>query len=331
MAETPRVRRWAKRALLLLLAAYLGFVFGVAPYWLAGMATTRRYRYRDTRNEGLTPASFDLPFEDLTFRAADGVSLEGWWVPAPEERGTVILAHGLNRTRVEMVGKVPFLHARGWNALALDLRQHGSSGGSLSSFGHFEKQDVAAAAALARSRSNGPLVYWGVSLGGATVALAAAEDPSVAGVICDSSYRSLRDTVTHHLRLFRRFRWWLRIVPAWPVADEAVFWIGRRGGFDPDAVDIVGAARRLADRPTLFVCNSGDRRIPKEIAFELEAAAGDAASVLVIPGESHGGAYRTGQAAYESAVAELLDRVLAASDGPGHPPEVPGTQSRSHS
>ena len=141
----------------------------------------------------------------------------------------------------------------------------------------------------------------------------AAEDASVAGVVCDSSYRSLRDTVAHHLRLFRRFRWWLRIVPVWPVANEAVYWIGRRGGFDPDAVDILRAARRLADRPTLFVCNSGDRRIPKEIAFELEAAAGDGASVLVIPGESHGGAYRNGQAAYESAVAELLDGVLAVS------------------
>ena len=35
-------------------------------------------------------------------------------------------------------------------------------------------------------------------------------------------------------------------------------------GFDPDAVDIRAAAARLAGRPCLFVCNSGDRRMPSD-------------------------------------------------------------------
>ena len=95
----------------------------------------------------------------------------------------------------------------------------------------------------------------------------------------------------------------MRVVPSWPVGDEVVYWIGRRGGFDPDAVDVRAAAARLAGRPALFVCNSGDRRMPSEIAFDLKAAAGDHASVLVVPGNSHGGAYRDGTAAYERAVA----------------------------
>ena len=61
------------------------------------------------------------------------------------------------------------------------------------------------------------MVLWGVSLGGASSVLAAAGDPGVAGIICDSSFRDLRDTVAHHITLFRGFRWWLSIVPAWPV------------------------------------------------------------------------------------------------------------------
>ena len=69
----------------------------------------------------------------------------------------------------------------------------------------------------------------------------------MAGLVCDSSYRSLRDTVRHHLQLCRALRAggcassrpgrWRR---------EVVFWIGRRGGFDPDAVDVAAAAARLA-------------------------------------------------------------------------------------
>jgi pimeloyl-ACP methyl ester carboxylesterase len=304
--------KWVKRVGLVLVAALVVFVFGWAPYWLAGLATIRRFTYNDKENAGLTPKSFDLPFEEVTFNAPDGVPLKGWWVPAPEAHGTVVLVHGLNRSRIEMVKKVPFLHKQGWNALLFDLRHHGASGGDASSFGFFEKQDVHAATAFARTRAQGPVVLWGVSLGAASATLAAAEDPGVAALVCDSSYRSLRDTVAHHLSLFRGFRWWLRIVPNYPVADEVVYWIGRRAHFDPDSVDVRGAAAHLAPRPCLFVCNSGDRRMPSEIAFELKAAAGPQAHVLVVPGTSHGGAYRDGTAAYETAVTQLLGAAASA-------------------
>src|SRR5687767_7513518 len=285
-------RSWLKKAGILAAAALALFLFGWVPYFLGGIATTRRFQYNDRENAGLTPASFELAFEEVSFKAADGVPLSGWWVPAPNARGTVVLVHGLNRSRIEMVKKTPFLHKKGWNALLFDLRHHGQSGGTVSSFGHFEKQDVHAAKDLARQKANGPVVFWGVSLGGASAALAAAEDPTVAALVCDSSYRSLRDTVDHHMTLARNWRWWMRIVPRWPVGAEVLYWIGRRGGFDVDAVDIRGAASRLAGRPALFVANSGDRRMPSEIAFDLKAAAGDHARVLVVPGNSHGGAWR---------------------------------------
>jgi uncharacterized protein len=304
--------KWLKRLGLVFLAALAVFIFGWAPYFLAGIATTRKFVYKDKENEGLTPKSFDLPYEDVSFSAADGVPLKGWWVPAPESRGTVVLVHGLNRSRIEMVKKVPFLHKLGWSTLLFDLRHHGDSGGTVSTFGFFEKQDVHAATAFARARARGPVVLWGVSLGAASATLAAAEDPGVAALICDSSYRSLRDTVSHHVSLFRGFRWWMRVVPSWPVSSEVVYWIGRRGGFDPDAVDVRGAAAHMAGRPCLFVCNSEDRRMPAEIAFELKSAAGAQAQVLVVPGKSHGGAYRDGTAAYETAVTELLGAVASA-------------------
>ena len=307
-------RVWLKRGILVVLAGLLLFVFGWAPYFLAGVAN-RRFPYDDRENGGLTPASFGLASEDVSFRSSDGVPLSGWWVAAPEAKGTVVMVHGLNRSRIEMVRRVPFVHGEGWNALLFDLRRHGASGGTVTTFGAKEKQDVEAAAAFARSRSPQPVVLWGVSLGAASAMLAASEDPSVAGVICDSSYRSLDDTLRHHLRLFRGWKPWLRIVPVWPVADEILFWLGRRGGFDPSAVDVQKAAARLGGRPALFVANSEDRRMPKEIAFSLADAAGPAAQVLVVPSKSHGGAWRDGTAAYQAAAAALLHRVRPGGAG----------------
>jgi alpha-beta hydrolase superfamily lysophospholipase len=302
-----RKKVWLKRIAGAAVLGFVVFAFGWVPWFLAGIATTRRFQFPDRENAGLTPASFHLASQDVAFRAPDGVELRGWWVPANAAKGTVVMVHGLNRSRIEMVRRVPFVHDSGWNALLLDLRHHGESGGEATTFGVKESEDVLAGVRFARGRAPGPVVLWGVSLGAASVVFAAAEDHSVAGVICDSSFRSLDDTVRHHLQLFRGFRWWLRLVPSWPVADLAIFWMGQRGGFDPSAVDVRAAAARLGGRPALFVANSDDRRMPKEIAFDLKAAAGPAAEVLIVPGKSHGGAWRDGTAAYESAARAVLE------------------------
>jgi uncharacterized protein len=319
-ATRPRGRRWTRwlrRTAWTLLAVVVLFVFGFVPWFLGTRVTKGRYQYNDRENAGLTPASFSLPFEDVAFDAPDGVHLKGWWVPADGAHGTVVLVHGLNRSRIEMVRKVPFLHAQGWNALLFDLRHHGQSSDAVRSFGWFEKRDVAAARAYARTRGVGPVVLWGVSLGAAAVTLAAADDPSVAGLVCDSSYRSLRDTVAHHIQLARHSSPWMRLIPAWPIRSEFLFWIGRSARFDPDALDVRAAAAHLAGRPSLFVANSGDRRMPPEIAFELKEAAGSQAKVLVVPGHSHGGAWREGTSAYESAVAGLLREASAVRTADG--------------
>jgi len=296
-----------------LLLALLGFVFGYMPYFLASVFTIRTFQMKDPENQGVTPATLGLSSEDVTFKARDGVSLSGWWVPAPAAKGTVVLVHGLNRSRVEMVKKVPFLNRLGWNALLFDLRRHGESGGTVRSLGYHERNDVLGATDFARSRLAGPVVAWGISFGGAAATLAAAEDPYITGLVCDSSFRSLRDTARHHLALFRKFAWWLRLVPAWPTSDIAVFWMGRRAGFDPDALDILTAASKLGARPTLFVAGSGDERMPPEIAADLAKAAGPSAKTLVITSEGHGHAYRDGTAAYEAAVTALLDSVAPPS------------------
>ena len=74
--------RWLKRVVYVLALLLVVFVLGWVPWFLAGVATTRQFRFPDRENAGLTPASFHLPFEDATFRSKDGTELRGWWVPA---------------------------------------------------------------------------------------------------------------------------------------------------------------------------------------------------------------------------------------------------------
>jgi len=49
--------KWLKRVGLVLVAVLAIFVFGWAPYWLAGLATIRRFTYNDRETRASRPRS----------------------------------------------------------------------------------------------------------------------------------------------------------------------------------------------------------------------------------------------------------------------------------
>ena len=55
------MRLWLKRIVVGLVAVYALAFLGWAPYWLGGLATTRRFQNADKENAGLTPASPFIP------------------------------------------------------------------------------------------------------------------------------------------------------------------------------------------------------------------------------------------------------------------------------
>ena len=46
------------------------------------------------REIAVTPQSYSLKFEAVEIRTADGETLQAWWVPAENARGTVLFFHG---------------------------------------------------------------------------------------------------------------------------------------------------------------------------------------------------------------------------------------------
>ena len=121
-----------------------------------------------------TPADLDMPCESVTFPAADGVRLSGWFVPAPAtstRRGaTLILVHGWGWNRlgeaatdvvanltaaspVDMLRLAYSLHKDGFGLLMYDSRNHGESGSQPPmTFGEDEAQDVLGAVAYLQGR-----------------------------------------------------------------------------------------------------------------------------------------------------------------------------------
>ncbi|MFE0439180.1 alpha/beta hydrolase [Streptomyces nigra] len=127
-----------------------------------------------------TPQEIGLDYEDVTFPATDGVPLEGWFIPAAENSGKLVVANhpmGFTRTglpshlepwrslwaasgndiEVDFMPDYKILHDAGYHVLTYDLRNHGLSGsanGGVISSGIFESRDVIGSIAYARARTD---------------------------------------------------------------------------------------------------------------------------------------------------------------------------------
>ena len=288
---------------LALLAAL--FFFVVVPGFFSQLLTHGSFNYPDPNN-GKAPISYGMKSRWADFRSSDGITLKGWYIPAPgPARGTIIYCHGLNRSKVEMLPRAQFGHQLGYNGLLFDVRHHGQSGGEVTSLGYHERLDVLGAVrhALEVEKAERPIILWGVSMGAVASLLAAADSPDVAAVISDSAFLSLADTVRHHWRLFIH-------LPSFPIAEEVIYATGWRGNFPPGALDSETAIDRIGLRPILFVAVEGDRRMPPDNAQKLYARAkSPSKQIVVLPGMRHGEGFNQSREAYEKAVQDFLAHV----------------------
>ncbi|MFB7668827.1 alpha/beta hydrolase [Kitasatospora sp. NPDC056138] len=81
-----------------------------------------------TAKPGRTPLNKGLPLREFVLTTTrDRIPLHGWVVPG---RGphTVVLCHGMGRTKSSTLGHIELLHRAGWHVVAYDLRNHGESG-----------------------------------------------------------------------------------------------------------------------------------------------------------------------------------------------------------
>jgi dienelactone hydrolase len=133
----------------------------------------------------------------VTFRTDDGVVLSATWYEPPARGPAVILVHMLHRSRRDFETLASRLASEGIGALALDLRGHGDSQGSIGPDFAAMVADVKAARRFLAGRSDvgGKIGLLGASLGANLAALAGADDSSVAALALLSpslDYRGLR-------------------------------------------------------------------------------------------------------------------------------------------
>lgn len=189
----------------ILIAAYIGFAL------VLYFSQSHLVFYPETGRKVIAnPSQIGLPYEDIQLTTADGLSLHGWYVPAPQTqaqpRGTVLFLHGNAGNISHRLDSLQMFHRLGYNTLIFDYRGYGNNDGSPSEPGTY--QDAEAAWHYLTEQRHIPscrIVLFGESLGGAVASWLAARQKPAALVIA-SGFTSVPD-LAQHFYPFMPVRW----------------------------------------------------------------------------------------------------------------------------
>lgn len=254
--------------------------------------TGEGYDDRQEQMHALVDQMHSLPFEEVRIQSFDGLTLYGRYYEVSKGAPLQIQFHGYRGDSMrDMAGANKIAREAGQNTLVVDQRAHGKSGGNVTTFGIRERMDVLSWTQYAAERfgTRIPVILSGVSMGAATVLMAASLDlpENVVGIIADCSYTSPEEIVRDVART-RRY------------PEGAVWWLVRNSGRLFGHTDLADGSPRESIRkarvPVLLIHGDADRYVPVEMSRELfrEAEeAGVSVQLEIFKGGAHGVSYLT--------------------------------------
>lgn len=297
-----RLRRVGLRAGLLLLVL-VSVAFGWKTREEAHRMVTNP---RETRKVATTtPASRQLAYEDAMVTTADGLKLNGWFIPG-STRATVMLVHGYKDSRSGVLGVADVLHRHGYGVLVASLRGHDINDGELISFGLFEVNDLEAWFQFLRGRADvdpKAIGLFGVSMGGTIGLRYASQNPEIRAVIADCAFSSVMDTAATSIRHFTG-------LPPFPFAPAIVFWAERQFDGNASELDAKKWIPLIAPRPVFLLQGGADTVVSAESGRKLFEAAGEPKELWLEPTVGHAQFLKKMPDEFEKRIARFLDRYL---------------------
>ena len=250
--------------------------------------------YRDQMLDNIR-ILLETPYERVTVRSHDGLKLVGKFYEGKPGAPLILFFHGY-RSTAERDG------SGGWHILMPDQRAHGESEGDTITFGVRERLDCLAWARYAAKRMGPgtPVFLWGISMGAATV-LMAADLPlpeTVRGIVADCGYDTPAGIVKETIR---RRRW-----PLFPLYPFTALGARLFGGFSVTETSALDCVRR-ARLPILLIHGQADHVVPCGMARSLRDACASQVELLTVPGADHGISWYVDMPAYQKALLRFME------------------------
>ena len=266
----------------LLIAALIGLLLGSIFATENGMRIYNRPDPNATVASALARAT-GSDWEPARIAARDGTPLEGWlFTPRTANGDDVIVLHGVGDTREGMMGHARLLLEAGYTVLAPDARGHGSSGGTIISYGVREAGDVHDWCDwLLLRRPTERLYGLGRSMGAAILLESLPREPHFRAVVAECPFPTFEEIAYYRLGQVSH----LPRAPLWPIVHLGFAYAQLRYGIDLYRASPAEAVRHTAV-PILLIHGMSDTNIPPSHSVRLHAL-NPATQLWLVPGAGH--------------------------------------------
>ena len=152
--------------------------------------------YQPSRRLETSGRELGRPFEDVYFRTADGVELNGWFFPAetssPRKQLIYLLCHGNAGNISHRLDHCAALLETGPSVFIFDYRGYGRSGGHPGEEGTYLDAQAAHQWLRQKGFAASDIIALGESLGGGVVSELALRE-NLGGLVLQSTYTSITD------------------------------------------------------------------------------------------------------------------------------------------
>ncbi|MBS4198266.1 alpha/beta hydrolase [Bacillus sp. FJAT-49732] len=263
----------------------------------------------DKKTIDVSPSDIGFNYQDIKILSEDGETKLSGWVLDPEvqPKMNLIFAHGYGENRIEE--GMPFfsladvLIKKGYRIITFDFRHSGNSEGDMTTIGIKEKLDLLGVINWTKNNYKEPIGLLGVSMGASTSLLAGAESKDVIAVVADSPFSDLHDYLKENMT-----KW--SDLPSFPFTPLILTIIPLMTNLDLYDASPINLLNKLANRPVLFIHNSGDDLIPYSESEKMVQKYPESFSFWLTDGDGHVESYKQNSDEYIKRVDEFFESAL---------------------
>lgn len=213
------------------------------------------------------------PYETIYLESQE--TLEAWKIPVKQAKGIVLLFHGYNSCKSDLLRYATAFQNKGYTTFLVDFMGSGGSTGFETTIGFKEGKDVKVALDyIKKENPKQEIVVFGASMGASAVLQAIANhDIQANKVILECPFGSLLTTT--------RKRFEAMNLPSFPFAESLLFYGGLQTGFNAFQHKPIEYAKKNTF-PTLLLYGAKDARVTlAEVSAIYENLAGQKELVIL--------------------------------------------------